>query len=334
MITSKKKIVVVGGGTGTHTVLRGLKKFHDQLDITAIVSMADSGGSTGRLRDEFGYLPVGDVRMALAALAKEDDEQEYLLRQLFMYRFEQGSGLSGHNAGNLLLIALTNILGSEAKAIEAASKILQICGTVLPVSTDNMQLVADYSNGKTIVGEHEIDDPKQSFHDARIVKLYTEPKANLYAAAKEALEAADMIVMGPGDLYSSLLANCVVDGFVDALQKSSGVFVYITSLMERPGQTCGLKLSDTVSELCTYAGRCPDVVAVNDARLPEEGVRRYQEFGSQPIYDDSDTLESRLWHGDLLANELIDQGKSDLVKRSLIRHDSEKIATMLLSLLE
>ena len=155
----KKKVVVIGGGTGTHTVLRGLKHYQAQIDISAVVTMADSGGSTGRLRDEFGYLPVGDVRMALTALASDIDKNEELMRELFLYRFNKGEGLSGHNFGNLLLVALTDILGSEDLAIKAAGKILRIEGKVEPVTIAKADLVAKYEDGVELVGEHAIDEP-------------------------------------------------------------------------------------------------------------------------------------------------------------------------------
>src|SRR6056297_666848 len=143
----KKSIVVIGGGTGTHTVLRGIKHYHRECDIAAIVTMADSGGSTGRLRDEFGQLPVGDARMALAALAREDGQSEELLRQLFMYRFAKGAGLEGHNFGNLFLVALTELLGSEAAAIAAAGSVLRVVGQVHPVTESPVDLIATYDDG-------------------------------------------------------------------------------------------------------------------------------------------------------------------------------------------
>ena len=143
----QKRVVCIGGGTGTHTMLRGLKQYKKQLELAAVVTMADSGGSTGRLRDEFGQLPVGDVRMALAALASDIDHHEELLRELFLYRFDRGDGLSGHNFGNLLLVALTDILGSEEAAIRAAAKVLRVQGRVLPVTTEPVDLVATYSAG-------------------------------------------------------------------------------------------------------------------------------------------------------------------------------------------
>ena len=157
---AEKKIVVIGGGTGTHTVLQGLKRYQPAVELSAIVTMADSGGSTGRLRDEFGFLPVGDVRMALAALARESSEHEQLLRKLFMYRFERGEGLTGHSFGNLLLIALRDILGSEDAAIAAAGEVLQVAGTVIPVTTTPTTLVATYDddNDKGIDDDNDDDN--------------------------------------------------------------------------------------------------------------------------------------------------------------------------------
>lgn len=169
-----KNIVVIGGGTGTYTVLTGLKKY-PELSLKAIVGVTDSGGSTGKLRDEFGILPVGDFRQAIVALSEEGNG-ENLLRDLFLYRFEKGSGLAGHNFGNLLLTALTDILGSEAKAITAAGKILRINGEVIMVSTDNVDLVAEYDDGSVLVGEAHIDEPdKRHNSNAKIKSLRIQP---------------------------------------------------------------------------------------------------------------------------------------------------------------
>src|SRR3989344_7509047 len=171
-----KKVVVIGGGTGTYTVLSGLKKYPpDFFDLTAIVTVADSGGSTGWLRDEFGYLPVGDFRMALVALA-DDNETSAVLRNLFLYRFNKGTGLNGHNFGNLFLVAMTDIAGSEEGAIALASRVLRIRGKVLPVSREKLTLVAAYENGATTRGEAHIDEPDETHDGAlRIKNLSVEP---------------------------------------------------------------------------------------------------------------------------------------------------------------
>ena len=188
----KQNVVVIGGGTGTHVVLRGLKKFKNLLNISAVVTMADSGGSTGRLRDEFGYLPVGDVRMALTALARDVDQHEELLRELFLYRFDKGEGLSGHNFGNLLLVALTDILGSEEEAIKSAAKVLRVQGQVVPVTNEKVDLVALYDDGVEVIGEHKIDQVQDSHSGRKIDKLSITPSASISTSAKKVIEEADL----------------------------------------------------------------------------------------------------------------------------------------------
>jgi uncharacterized cofD-like protein len=333
MLINKKKIVVVGGGTGTHTVLKGLKKYSDTLDITAIVTMADSGGSTGRLRDEFGQLPVGDVRMALTALATDVDAHDELLRELFLYRFHKGEGLAGHTFGNLLLTALTDILGSEVAAIAAASRILQVQGRVLPVSTDHIHLQAEYDDGVIIVGEHYIDDPVADRHARRIKKLSLTPSGVINAEAAKELQTADMIIFGPGDLYTSILANTVVEGFVEALRESDATITYICNLMTRPGQTIGMTASNHIDELVTYTGRIPDYVLVNDTVLPTDLLQRYAEEGTHPVVIDCAGDQCRIVKKDLLASEEVKTVRGDTVRRSFIRHDPHKLAAAIQSLI-
>ncbi len=329
----KKKVVVIGGGTGTHTVLRGLKRYCNQIEISAIVTMADSGGSTGRLRDEFGYLPVGDVRMALAALASDIDEHEELVRRLFLYRFAKGEGLSGHNFGNLLLVALADLLGSEEKAIKAAGKLLGVCGEVLPVTVSSVNLVARYDDGVVVKGEHEIDEPGADRLSQRIVNLSVEPKATITKEARLALLKADLVVLGPGDLYTSLLANCVVDGVPQAIKEAHGKLVYIANLMTKAGQTTGMKISDHVMEVARYLGRSPDVVLVNNAPLPADLLVAYAKDNEFPVEDDLTESDCKVIREDLLTSEKIIKSDGDVLRRSLIRHDSQKLATELLKLL-
>lgn len=330
----KKTIVVIGGGTGTHTVLKGLKRFAEQVDIVAVISMADSGGSTGRLRDEFGQLPVGDVRMALAALARDYQKHEELLRELFLYRFEKGDGLSGHNFGNLLLTALTDILGSEAEAVKAASKILRIRGTVLPVTADDVHLVATYDDNLFVKGEHVIDDPKSDRRGKRVTHLSTEPIGKISPEAAEAIVKADLIVIGPGDLYSSLLANFVIIGAPEAVKENKGKIIYVSNLMERPGQTENMSVSDCCDELSRYVGRYPDLVFINDAPLPADVVAEYQrKEGVKPVTDDSSKISAKVVKCDLITHEIVKQQKTDSLKRSLIRHDSDKLAKTIVSFL-
>jgi len=326
----KKRVVVVGGGTGTHTVLTGLKHYTDHIDLTAIVAMTDSGGSTGRLRDEFGYLPVGDVRMALVALAQGGEADDALIRTLFLHRFKTDGDVSGHNFGNLFLVALTDILGSEELAIEAASRILRVCGRVLPVTHEKIELVAHYDDGSSVVGEHAIDEPTPQFFDKKIVALETRPQASIHGRAKEALLNADVIIFGPGDLYTSVLANCVVPGFSEALKRSRGTMMYISNLMTKRGQTTGMGLQAHVETLATFSGRFPDYVFINTTALPDDLLRRYGKEGEYPVLLDYETLECRYVTRDFLAYEEVKKPTGDILKRSLIRHDPEKLAEALM----
>ncbi len=329
----KKSVVVIGGGTGTHTILRGLKRFGEDIEITAIVSMADSGGSTGRLRDEFGMLPVGDARMAMAALADDTGAHELLMRELFLYRFENGSGLKGHNLGNLLLTALSDILGDEAAAIAAASHILRLSGTVLPVTNDNVHLVATYDDGLMVEGEHYIDDPAEDRRNHRIIELGLNREAQINSEAAKALMEADLIIIGPGDLYSSLLANCVVIGMPEAIKASQAKLVFVSNLMERFGQTEGMTVTDCVNEISRYVGRVPDFVLLNNEPLPEDVVKRYQETeGTKPVVDDLENIAGAI-RTDLISKELVEQKNNDLVKRSLLRHDSDKLAESVMKII-
>lgn len=321
----KKKIVIVGGGTGTHTVLSGLKRYADSIDLTAIVAMTDSGGSTGRLRDEFGYLPVGDVRMALAALASEGGPEDALIRKLFLHRFSTQGDVSGHNFGNLFLVALTDILGSEEAAIEAASRVLRVCGRVLPVTKEKVHLVAEYDDGTVIVGEHEIDEPNEK-KDGKITQLSITPQATLNTKAAEALKEADLIIFGPGDLYTSVLANCVVEGFSAALKDSNAKVAFIGNLMTKAGQTTGMGVRAHVEELARYSGRMPDIIFANETQLPETLLLRYEAESEFPVLIDCGDIPCVVVLRDLLATEEIVLSKGDVLKRSLIRHDPHKLA--------
>lgn len=330
----KKRIVVIGGGTGTHTVLRGLKRYQKQVELTAIVTMADSGGSTGRLRDEFGVLPVGDVRMALAALAKDNDNHEELLRELFLYRFDKGNGLSGHNFGNLFLIALTEILGSEEEAIRAAGKVLGVQGRVVPVTTQKVNLVAAYENGRVLHCEHEIDEPADDIARERIVDLTVTPDIPVNPKAEEAILNADLVVIGPGDLYTSVLANCVVSGVADALRRTTAPVVYVSNLMTKLGQTTDMGVREHVAEIKRYIKRLPDVVIANTSTFPDDLLKRYAADGEYPVTTNADDDCGEVIAGDFVASEEVVTAKGDVLKRSLIRHDSNKLASTLMDILE
>src|SRR3989338_6435219 len=191
-MTTQKSFVVIGGGTGTFSVLSGLKKYTD--NITAVVSMADSGGSAKKERDEWGLLPSSDIRKSLLALADVSASDSLILRKLFQYRFAKGIGVSGMTFGNLFLVALSDILKSQTKAIEMASELLRIKGNVLPVSLDRVDLVAEYADGSKVSGEHNIDEPEHN-GKIKITRLFTTPLARIYPHTKEAIEKADVIII-------------------------------------------------------------------------------------------------------------------------------------------
>ncbi|NBD73792.1 uridine diphosphate-N-acetylglucosamine-binding protein YvcK [Patescibacteria group bacterium] len=319
-------ITVIGGGTGLSTVLSGVKRQRLWSDISAIVAVSDDGGGNGRHRDEFGVLPVSDFRKAIVALA--DDTESAVLRELFMYRFRKGEGLSGNTFGNLLLIALTDILGSEDLAIEHASRILRANGRVLPVAHEQITLAARYEDGSVVRSEDLIDEPR---HDGtlRIEELWIEPDVQVSGRARRAVEKADVIVVGPGDLYTSSLANVVVPGMADALAEAPGKIVFLANLMTKFGQTHGFRLSDYVSEYERYLGRPLDHILVNTTPLPPEILTRYEAERDYPVVDDLSPDASHVTRCDLLAEEEVEAQAGDTLKRSLIRHDPDKIADAL-----
>ncbi len=324
--TEEKHIVTIGGGTGTFVVLSGLKHI-PQVSLKAIVSVADDGGSTGRLRDAYGFLPLGDARQALLALAPEDDAS--LMRSLFGYRFPKGD-INGHNFGNLFLTALTDILGSDAAAIEAASDILRVEGRVVPVCDRAATLVAHLENGDTVVTEHMIDErvPNRS----AIASLETTEDVSISNDARSAVTEADMIVLGPGDLYASTLANFAVSGLTDAVSAARGKLVYIVNLFTKAGQTDGYSASRHVEEITRYAGRKPDAILMHQGAFPDEILKLYALEHELPIVDDlpNDPSIIRGAFADVVVAKKV---TGDVLPRSLIRHDSHKIAAALQTLL-
>ena len=315
-------IVVIGGGTGSYTVLRGLKRH--TTDLTAVVSMFDSGGSTGVLRDEFGFLPPGDVRRCLLALSPEESQTQ-VLRDLFNVRFEQGTGLKGHSFGNLFLTALKTISKDEAEAIQKAGRLLRIRGKVLPVTLDNRQLCAELSDGSMVNGETNIDIPK---HDSslRIKRIFLDKPANPFPEIFDAISKADIIVMGPGDLYTSILPNLLVEGVAQAIAKSSATKIYVCNLMTKPGETTGFAASDFLSEVIRYSGGKPvDVMICNNKIGSQPLLARYARQMAFPVPIDSEAIES-------MGVSLL---KADLITEpDLIRHDPNKLADIIVSLAE
>ena len=312
--TGRKKIVVIGGGTGNFTVLTGLKKL--PVDVSAIVSMSDSGGHSGKLRDELGILPPGDVRACLIALA--DDEKAQLVRDLFNYRFHGGTH-DGASVGNLMLSAMSDFLGGFGAAVEAAHKLLDLKGRVIPVTLDKADLLAELADGTILFGEMSIDLPRKNGHLAiRRVWLQPKPAANPEAIA--AIRSADLIVLGPGDLYTSIMPNLCIGAIADAIKSAPGKLVGNVNIMTKHGETDGFDVGDFVTALETAIGRPLDVVLYNNKKIPESLARKYRkEKATAPR---ARAPKSNWVGADLLS-----------VAGGLARHDSDKLAEAIVSLL-
>lgn len=320
----RKNIVVMGGGTGTFTVLSGLKKY--PYNLTAIVTMSDDGGSTGVLRDELGVLPPGDVRTCLVALSSSDE----LMRTLINYRFTQG-GLKGHSFGNLLLSALEKITGSFDQAVEKASEVLRIRGRVVPSTLDEVRLMAKVGN-RIIRGEESIQKSKLN---GSLKHLWLEPHARANPKALSAIREADLIVIGPGNLYASLVPNLLVKGIPEALQRSKAKKVFICNLMTKSEHTHGYTVADYVRSVEHYMGDRFDAVIFNNKKPRASILKRYAREG--------DTLTS--WEELPEKHELIGENlmsshahvtnkvRHAAVESSLVRHDPEKLADILVRFL-
>lgn len=327
----QKRIVCIGGGTGTFVALKGLK--HSPHHLSAIVAMSDSGGSNKRIRDEFGLLPTSDIRQCLVALSDENGGAG-ILRKLFMYRFEKGKGISGMTFGNLFMAALSDIFGSQEAAIRATGKVLRIQGTVIPVSFTNTNLIAEYENGQILSEEHLIDEPP---HDGtmKIIRVYLKPHAAPNPEALDAISKADLIVLGPGDLYTSVIPNLLVDGIPDAIATSQAKKVYVVNLMTKYGQTYGFTATDHLRTIQQYADRVIDAVVVNTAPLQKPALAVYAKFHEFPVTDDLVHSPSlKVLRANVASRHVATKSKSDMLVRSLIRHDSTKLAAILLKFLE
>jgi uncharacterized cofD-like protein len=240
----------------------------------------------------------------------------------------------GHNFGNLFLTALTDMLGSEAEAIEAAGALLRIEGRVIPVTTDKVHLTATFTSGRTVTGEHEIDEPAPEHSHDRIASLSLTPTAQLSLEAKQALINADCIIFGPGDFYTSVLANAVVTGFADALKESQATILFVANLMARPGQTIGMHLTDYVAEFGRYVSVLPDIIVIPDAPLPPELVQHYaQTEAVHPVTYDLADSEIVLCPAPIVNQEPVVLQAGDTLTRSLIRHDSDALAATIIGLL-
>ena len=309
-----KKIVVIGGGTGNFVVLRGLKKY--DVTLSAIVSMADNGGSTGILRDELGVLPPGDVRQCLVALSNSSR----MMRSLMNYRFENGN-LEGHSFGNLFLSALEKVTGSFEQAIQEASKLLFIKGKVIPVTTNQVHLKMILKDRKVLEGEGEIYLSEEI--EKGYSSIYLEPYPKVNPDVIPEILDADILVLGPGGLFTSLIPNLLVENVAEAIVKSKAKKLFIANLMNRKGQTSNYSVGDYLKELVRFIGKDVfDYILVNKARPSKKLMEVYSEEGDLVV---NDLTDPRVILADFLSPPK-KRGKKDLIKRSLIRHDSKQLA--------
>ncbi|MCD4705550.1 YvcK family protein [bacterium] len=319
-----KNIVVIGGGTGTFTVLSALKKYKD-LNLSAIVSMADDGGSTGRLRDELGVLPPGDIRQCLVALSESD----LLMRNLFSFRFSGGS-LDGHNFGNLFISALEKITGSFDKGIEALEKVLNIKGQVIPVTLNKVKLFAELESGEIIVGEHQVDDIAIN---KKVKRFFLNPKANINLKAKKALKEADYIIIGPGSLHTSIITNFLVNGMIQSINNSKAKKIYLCNLMTKFGHTDDFCVSDFVNVIEEYLGKkCLDYVVYNNQKPDEKLIKKYKRKKEFFVCFDKKVLSEKNYKSigyNLLSDIDHKQNPDDKIKRTLVRHDLDKLGKSL-----
>lgn len=309
------KIVALGGGTGLSNLLRGLKD--DSAKITAIVTVADDGGSSGRLRREIGVPPPGDIRNCLAALADE----EKLLTELFQYRFRAGDGLVGHSFGNLFLTAMSDIAGDFEQAIAASSKVLAVRGEVLPATLSDVSLWAELADGRRIEGESSITKA-----NGKILKIGCTP-ANPPALprAVEALREADFIIIGPGSLYTSVIPNLLVREIADAIAISQVPRIYVCNIMTQPGETDGYSVADHIRAIDRACGRPLFDAVVVQGKVPSaKSLIRYSQENSYPVVLDREAV-TQLGRRIVIAN-VMDEDKNT----GLIRHNSQRLAGMLL----
>lgn len=313
----KPKIAIFGGGTGLSVLLRGLK--HKPVDITAIVTVADDGGSSGRLRDELQIPPPGDIRNVLAALS----DVEPLVENLFQHRFNKGSDLTGHSLGNLILAAMTNITGDFFHAVTEMSKVLNVRGRVLPAANTSVILHAEMEDGQVVSGESTIPSYGQ-----RIKRVFLTPeKIDPLPETLEVIRGADLIIIGPGSLYTSILPNLLVPKIGEEVLKASAKKVYICNVMTQPGETLNYSAADHVKALNDHMDRpFIDTILINNEDIPDEIKQKYAMELARPVDFNVDDLKT-------MGLEVI-RDRIVAYKNDVIRHDTHKVASLLVDLLK
>ncbi|WP_077330245.1 gluconeogenesis factor YvcK family protein [Virgibacillus siamensis] len=313
----KPRVVVIGGGTGMPVLLRGLKNL--PVHLTALVTVADDGGSTGRLRDEMAIPAPGDIRNVIAALS----DAEPMLLELFQHRFAVGNGLSGHSMGNLLLAAMTSITGDFYTGIKEISRVLNVKGKIYPISNENMSLHAKMSDGSIVSGESKIP-----LANKRIERVFLSPQpVQPFPNALKAIEKADLVVIAPGSLYTSILSNLIIPQVDEALQETNGKVVYVCNVMTQAGETTGYTASDHVQAICDHVGNdAVDSIIVHNEPISKNVRDVYAEENAEPvIYDTDRLLEMGL---QIIEGDIINHS------RTTLRHDTHKIAKLLYSIIE
>jgi 2-phospho-L-lactate transferase/gluconeogenesis factor (CofD/UPF0052 family) len=362
---SRKRIVVLGGGTGTFTVLSGLKRH--SVELSAVVSMSDNGGSTGVLRSEYGVLPHGDIRQCLVALSAGDE----LMRRILIYRFTDGP-LAGHNFGNLLLTTLEQVCGDSLRAVSEAHRILNVRGRVIPVSAVASDLWAELADGTVVHGEHAIGEPMSSrtqLPDFRelsasgwksvlqqtlrfaadrirvagvkdgkrppISRCFLDPAVNANPEAVDAILNADLVVLGPGDLYTSLIPVLLVDGIAEAIAESPAYKIYIVNLVTKRGETDDFTAKRFCTVVDSYLAPASMTGAImNTAEPSPELLKRYDAAGDRKVHDDLHDVPFRVWRAPLISERVAKPVAGDALHRSLLRHDPLKLAEAILSVLK
>lgn len=312
------KIVAIGGGTGLSTMLKGIKKITN--NITAVVTVGDDGGSSGKLREELGVLPPGDIRSCIAALADDED----LVAKLFQYRFKDCAGLSGHSFGNLFLTAMCSITGDMVRAVKESSKVLSIRGRVLPSTLDDMRLVAEMEDGEIIKGESNIPESGK-----KIKRLFSEPdNCKALEDVIWAIHDADLIILGPGSLYTSVVPNLLINEIAKAVNDAKAKKIYVCNIMTQPGETDGFKVSDHIKTLINHAKytKIMDAVLVNND-LPAELLAPYKDAGSVPVIVDKEEVQKM--GIEVVQKNLIEDKRYEDGHDSFVRHSPGRLARVI-----
>jgi len=311
------RIVTIGGGTGLSVLLTGLKEYTS--NISAVVTVADDGGSSGRLREEFDILPPGDIRNCLVALA----DAPALMRNLFQFRFDTNSDLAGHSFGNLFITVMTQLTGDFEKAIKEISKVLALRGQVIPSTLSNVVLSARYKDGTTVTGENKIPQSRKAID--KVILTPQEPLAT--PDAIKAIEEAQIIVFGPGSLYTSIIPNLLIKEITDAVVASSAIKVYVCNVMTQPGETDGYSVSDHIKALAAHSNpRILGYCVVNTGEVSLDTLKRYAQQDSYLVVNDRKKIEN--------AGYRVIEDDFSIIEDGVVRHDAEKLAKLILGLIE